>query len=110
MKKYRIKPDKRLDLKDYDPRDSGDYKNEEEAAARTEHLRQKLDKLQERLYTEGKRSLLVVLQGIDTAGKDGTIRHVMRGVNPQSCVVASFKSPTPQEKAHDFLWRIHAAC
>jgi len=110
MKRYRIKPGKSVNLHDYDARDTGDYKSEEEAAARTEHLRQKLDALQERLYAEGTRSVLIVLQGIDTCGKDGTIRHVMSGVNPQGCTVASFKTPTPLEKAHDFLWRIHAAC
>ena len=101
---------KQLSLKDCDPGDTGGYKSREEAAERTEHLRQKLSALQERLYAEGRRSILVVLQGLDTSGKDGTIRHVLGGVNPQGCVVTSFKAPTPQEKAHDFLWRVHAAC
>ena len=110
MKHYRVKPHKRVNLHDYDARDTGEYKNEEEAADRTEQLRQKLDTLQERLYAEGSRAVLVVLQGIDTGGKDGTIRHVMSGVNPQGCIVTSFKAPSPLEKAHDFLWRIHAAC
>jgi polyphosphate:nucleotide phosphotransferase, PPK2 family len=110
MKHYRVNPEKPVNLNDHDARDTGAYKNEEEAADRTEHLRQKLDALQERLYAEGSRAVLVVLQGIDTGGKDGTIRHVMSGVNPQGCVVTSFKTPTPLEKAHDFLWRIHAAC
>ena len=65
-----------------------------------------LDDLGYRLYAENRRSLLLVLQGMDTAGKDGTIRHVMQGFNPQSCQVASFKQPGVDELAHDFLWRI----
>ena len=110
IKHYRIKPEKHVNLHDYKAGDTGDYKKEADAAERTEHLIQKLDVLQERLYAEGRRSVLIVLQGIDTCGKDGTIRHVMRGINPQGCLVTSFKAPTPQEKAHDFLWRAHAAC
>ena len=62
-----------------------------------------------RLYAEDRRAVLLVLQGIDTAGKDGTIRHVMRGFNPQSCQVVSFKKPSAEELDHDFLWRIHKA-
>jgi PPK2 family polyphosphate:nucleotide phosphotransferase len=110
MNRYRVSPGKRVTLHDVDPEDKGDYQNKVGAADRTEHLRLKLDALQERLYAEGTRAVLVILQGIDTAGKDGTIRHVMGGVNPQGCIVTSFKAPTPLEKAHDFLWRIHAAC
>jgi PPK2 family polyphosphate:nucleotide phosphotransferase len=110
MHHYRVKPQQPVNLHDHDARDTGDFKSKEQAADRTEHLRQKLDTLQELLYAEGSRAVLVVLQGIDTGGKDGTIRHVMSGVNPQGCTVTSFKAPTPLEKAHDFLWRIHAAC
>jgi PPK2 family polyphosphate:nucleotide phosphotransferase len=69
--------------------------------------RQSLASLQEALYAEGTRALLIVLQGLDTAGKDGTIKALFRGVNPQGVRVASFKVPTAQEAAHDFLWRIH---
>jgi PPK2 family polyphosphate:nucleotide phosphotransferase len=105
-----VKPHERVTLREHDPRDTGDYKSAEETVARAEHLRKKLAALQERLYAEGTRSLLVVLQGIDTSGKDGTIRHVMGGTNPEGCIVTSFKTPTPAEKAHDFLWRVHAAC
>ncbi len=64
---------------------------------------------QELLYAEKKHSLLIVLQAIDAGGKDGTIRHVMSGVNPQSCQVTSFKEPTAEELGHDFLWRVHKA-
>jgi len=69
----------------------------------------KLAALHDLLYAEHKRSLLIVLQGMDAAGKDGTIKHVMSGVNPQGCRVTSFKQPSPIELEHDFLWRIHAA-
>jgi PPK2 family polyphosphate:nucleotide phosphotransferase len=110
MKHHRVNPGMRVNLRDRDARDTGTYESEEDAAGRTERLRHKLDVLQERLYAEGSRAVLVVLQGTDTSGKDGTIRHVMSGVNPQGCIVTSFKTPTPLEKAHDFLWRIHAAC
>jgi len=68
-----------------------------------------LQDLHELLYAENKRALLIVLQGMDAAGKDGTIKHVMSGVNPQGCAVTSFKQPSAAELAHDFLWRIHAA-
>ena len=69
----------------------------------------RLYELQERLYAEGKRSLLLVLQGTDTSGKDGTIEHVIRGMDPQACRIADFKQPTTEERRHDFLWRIRRA-
>ena len=69
----------------------------------------KLDKLQYLLYADHKHALLMVFQGLDAAGKDGTIRHVMSGVNPQGCSVTSFKAPSPEEAAHDYLWRVHHA-
>jgi len=71
--------------------------------------RKQLAKLQEVLYASQEYALLIVLQGMDTAGKDGTIRHIFSGVNPQGCDVTSFKTPTPLEARHDFLWRAHAA-
>ncbi|HXX20555.1 MAG TPA: polyphosphate kinase 2 family protein [Candidatus Acidoferrum sp.] len=70
---------------------------------------ERIDKLQYLLYAEHKRALLIVLQGLDAAGKDGTIRHVMTGCNPQGCHVTSFKTPTPEEMSHDYLWRVHHA-
>ncbi|MCW3038160.1 MAG: polyphosphate kinase [Solirubrobacterales bacterium] len=79
-----------------------------ETKATTDALRERLIELQARLYAEGKRSLLLVLQAMDAGGKDGTIRAVFAGVNPQGVRVASFKAPTDLELAHDFLWRIHA--
>lgn len=81
----------------FDPDDTGLFDDKEEAAPKTQKLLKHLDDLQYRLYAEGKRSLLIILQGMDTAGKDGTIRHVMSGVSPQGCRVTSFKAPTPEE-------------
>ena len=75
---------------------------------RLDKLHEQLDTLQYRLYAEAKRAVLVVIQGIDGSGKDGVIRSVFRGLNPQGCRVASFKAPTPSELAHDYLWRVHA--
>ena len=110
MNQYRVAPDSLVRLQDHDPDDTGTYKRREQAADRTAKLKQTLDALQERLYAEGARAVLVVLQGMDASGKDGTIRHVMSGLNPQGCIVASFKVPTPLEQKHDFLWRVHASC
>lgn len=66
-------------------------------------------RLQEQLYADGRHALLVVLQGMDASGKDGTVRHVFSGVNPQGVIVHSFKEPTPREAREDFLWRVHQA-
>jgi PPK2 family polyphosphate:nucleotide phosphotransferase len=112
MNKYRVKPDSKLHLDKYDPDDTGEYKKTDQgkdhARASTAALIAKLDGLQERLYANADQSLLIVLQGMDTSGKDGTIKHVMSGVNPQGCRVATFKAPSNSELAHDFLWRVHA--
>ena len=91
-------------------RDPGDRLGLEkkEGVQRMEELHEQLDVLQQRLYAEGKHSVLVVLQGIDGSGKDGVIRSVFRGLNPQGCRVASFKAPSAGELAHDYLWRVHA--
>ncbi|HEY2849423.1 MAG TPA: polyphosphate kinase 2 family protein [Gemmatimonadaceae bacterium] len=102
-----MRPTGSLRWSDIDPDDHGDFKTEADAQAKTEAHIAKLDALQERLYAEGRQSLLIVLQALDTGGKDGTIRHVMRGLNPQGCHVTSFKVPTPEERSHDFLWRVH---
>ena len=111
MKDYRVKPGRALTFARFDPDDSGEYKKtdqgKEKAKAITAGLIGRLGELQERLYANGTRSLLVVLQGMDTSGKDGTIRSVMSGVNPQGCKVVSFKAPSSEELSHDFLWRVH---
>lgn len=97
----------KIRLKDFDPDVTGKYKDKEDAKAETEKNIARLAELQEVLYAEGKHALLIILQAMDAAGKDGTIKQVMSGVNPQGCVVTSFKAPTPLELAHDFLWRVH---
>jgi PPK2 family polyphosphate:nucleotide phosphotransferase len=112
MKDYRVKPGSKVKLDTIDSDDTGDYAPKKdgkaEAQARMDALNQTLTALQERLYANGSQALLVVLQGMDTAGKDGTIKHVMSGVNPLGCRVAVFKTPSTKELSHDFLWRIHA--
>ncbi len=111
MKEYHVKPGRQLNLDKYDPDGTNDYKKtdqgKEKAKAITAELTSRLGELQERLYADGTRSLLIVLQGMDTSGKDGTIKSVMSGVNPQGCKVVSFKAPSSEELSHDFLWRVH---
>lgn len=80
------------------------------ARARIDDLAKELNALHDRLWAEAKRSVLLVLQGMDASGKDGAIAHVLSGLNPQGCDVAGFKTPTDTEKAHDYLWRVHAVC
>jgi PPK2 family polyphosphate:nucleotide phosphotransferase len=105
---HRVEPGKRVRLKDVDPDDTGKL-SRDKAEPRTLKLNNQLTDLQEMLYAAADSSVLIVLQGLDTAGKDGTIRHVMGAFNPNGCRVESFKVPTPAEAAHDFLWRIHIA-
>ena len=108
MERYRVKEDEKIRLEDYDPSDTGKYDDEkDEGLELLGELNQDLEKLQELLYAEHKHRVLVVLQGMDTSGKDGVIRHVFEGVNPQGVRVASFKVPTPEEMDHDYLWRVH---
>jgi PPK2 family polyphosphate:nucleotide phosphotransferase len=99
----------RVSLADYDPDDTGDYRKKAAAKAALKDNTETLRELQEVMWAEGKHSLLIVLQAMDAGGKDGTIKHVMRGVNPQGCQVTSFKVPTKEELEHDFLWRVHKA-
>ena len=94
-------------LKDYDPGYTGQHVDHDSAKGTLEHLSHELSKLQESLAAAQHNSMLIVLQGMDTSGKDGTIRHVLSSVNPQGCEVHSFKAPTQEELLHDFLWRIH---
>ncbi len=106
--RYRVAPNSLIDLTAWDPDDKHLFDGDKQAGeAALPTLSQRLEALQELLYAEGKHKVLIVLQGMDTAGKDGTIRHVFEGVNPQGVRVASFKAPTPLELAHDYLWRIH---
>ena len=94
-------------LKDYDPSYIDKHVDHDSAKSTLEHLSGELSKLQELLAAAQHHSMLIVLQGMDTSGKDGTIRHVFTSVNPQGCEVHSFKAPTQEELLHDFLWRIH---
>ena len=107
--RYRISPGTPARLRDRDPRDTGDFiGGKQEGKAHVADLNRQLESLQELLYAQGKHKILVVLQAIDTGGKDGTIRHVFDGTNLQGVKVASFKKPTAQELSHDYLWRVHA--
>jgi PPK2 family polyphosphate:nucleotide phosphotransferase len=100
---------KSLDLSRWDPDATPGIRDREEAAERLARNLQRMDALQYGLYAEGRRSLVLVFQGMDAAGKDGVIRKVATAFNPQGCRAWSFKAPTPEELAHDFLWRIHRA-
>jgi PPK2 family polyphosphate:nucleotide phosphotransferase len=104
-----VKPGKRIRLRDFDASHTGGLKKKRSAAGELQENLAVLDELGYRLYAEGRRSLLLVLQGMDCAGKDGTIRHVMQGFNPQNCQVTAFKQPGVEELSHDFLWRISRA-
>lgn len=95
-----------VQLKDYDPDDTGGL-SREEASEQQNALQDRMLALQERLFAEKKKALLIVLQAMDTGGKDGTIRRVFSGVNPQGVIVSNFKAPTAEELSRDYLWRIH---
>jgi PPK2 family polyphosphate:nucleotide phosphotransferase len=104
----RIAPATRVRLSSWDPDDSGIVgKDKSDARAQLDAYRARLETLQELLYAEGRNKLLVVLQAMDTAGKDSTIRHVFQGVDPLGVKVANFKAPTHYELARDYLWRVH---
>jgi PPK2 family polyphosphate:nucleotide phosphotransferase len=107
--RLRVKPGAAIRLAESDPAETHGIAKGEKLDAALAHNVARIDELQYLLYAERRRALLVVLQGMDAAGKDGTIRHVMTGFNPQGCRVTAFKTPTPEELAHDFLWRVHAA-
>jgi PPK2 family polyphosphate:nucleotide phosphotransferase len=103
---FRVKPGSRIRLAGIDPSDSHGY-TKETAKPELEKGLDRLTDLQDRLWAEAKHPVLVVLQGIDAAGKDGSIKHVMGAFNPMGCSVTSFKVPTPIEASHDYLWRVH---
>jgi PPK2 family polyphosphate:nucleotide phosphotransferase len=104
-KPYRVTNGKKFRLKDVDPGDSGGLKSKEAAVELLRTGVNRLAELQDRLYAQDRWALLLVFQAMDAAGKDGTIKHVMSGVNPQGCQVYSFKSPSSEEMDHDYLWR-----
>jgi PPK2 family polyphosphate:nucleotide phosphotransferase len=97
---------KRITLKDIDPGATG-VMSQQEVEQRLPAMQERLGELHNLLYGAAHQSLLIVLQGMDTAGKDGSVKHLMQGLNPVGCDITSFKAPTAEELAHDFLWRIH---
>src|SRR6201999_713392 len=107
-KELMVAPGKKIKLPEIDAGETHGIKKAD-AEAHFDKDRERLSVLQYLLYAEGQRAVMVVLQGIDAAGKDGTIRHVMSGVNPQGVPVRSFKVPTDEELLHDFLWRYQCA-
>jgi PPK2 family polyphosphate:nucleotide phosphotransferase len=104
---YRVAKGERFRLKDYDTSNIGEVKNKEQSEKIIENRAGLLSSLQEKLYAQDRWALLLVLQGMDAAGKDGVIKHVMSGVNPQGCNVHAFKAPSIEELNHDYLWRAH---
>ena len=104
---FRVKPGSKLRLKGIDPAYCGRHTSEQDAKPAITHYREKMARLQTLLYADRAKSVLIVLQGLDAAGKDGTVNHVLSALNPQGVSVTGFKTPTPAELAHDFLWRVH---
>ncbi len=104
---FRIPPGSHMRLSDFDPDFKGKH-SKEKALAKIETLRERMSDLQQKLFAERKRSLLICLQALDAGGKDGVVKHVIGSMNPDGCHVANFKEPSQEELAHDFLWRIEA--
>mgnify|MGYP000561992149 FL=1 len=109
INRFRVEPGSKVDLAKIDAGFKDKHESHEQALPEIEAYNQKLHDLQYLMYAEGKRSLLICLQGRDAAGKDGTINHVLGAMNPQGCLVTGFKAPSKEEAAHDFLWRYHKA-
>src|SRR5690349_15938421 len=108
-KRLRLEPGRKLRLSKHDPSDTAGLHDKDDAIARLQKNVRRLAELQYLLYAENRRSVVVVLQAMDAGGKDGVVRHVFSGINPQGCRVISFKAPTGEELEHDFLWRINRA-
>lgn len=108
--RFRVTPGERVRLARRDPADRSAFPDKKAAQKQSEKDASIINELQDRLYAEGRRALLVVLQGIDTAGKDGTIRHVFNQTGPIGVTVTAFRRPSEEELAHDYLWRAHLAC
>src|SRR5260370_34290076 len=104
---YCITDGEKFRLKDYHPADTNEVKNKQHAQSILDRRVGLLSNMQEKLYAQDRWALLVILQGLDAAGKDGVVKHVMSGVNPQGCEISSFKSPSNEELNHDYLWRTH---
>jgi len=106
---YRISKGEQFRLKDYDSKDTNGIKDKKQAKKFLEHSVELLSEFQEKLYAQDRWALLIIFQAMDAAGKDGAIKHVMSGINPQGCSVTSFKAPSAEELEHDCLWRAHKA-
>jgi PPK2 family polyphosphate:nucleotide phosphotransferase len=107
---FRIAPGKRVNLAKRDPADSSLFPDKKAAKAQLGKDAARINELQDKLYAEGRRALLVILQGTDTSGKDGTVRKVFNRTGPLGVSVHGFRRPSEEELAHDFLWRAHKAC
>jgi PPK2 family polyphosphate:nucleotide phosphotransferase len=108
--RFRVAPGSAVRLAERDPGDAASFESRQSAEAQTAADAAEIDRLQDRLYAEGRRALLVVLQGMDTSGKDGTVRKVFNATGPIGVTVVPFRAPTETELAQDFLWRAHLAC
>jgi len=106
-KKLAVNPGSKIRLKHFDPGYHSKHESHKAALLEIQENLQKMEGSQYLMYAENKHSLLIVLQGLDAAGKDGVVRHVLTGMNPSGCVSVNFKQPTAKELAHDFLWRVH---
>jgi PPK2 family polyphosphate:nucleotide phosphotransferase len=107
--KFLVREDQNVDLKKYDPKYTANFTSKADVKPLLKTSRKKLRKLQSKLFAQNEYSLVIVLQGMDTSGKDGIIRNIISSVNPQGCKVYSFKEPSSEELGHDYLWRIHKA-
>jgi polyphosphate kinase 2 (PPK2 family) len=103
LARFRVRPGERVKLADRDPSFKDDHDGPQSVAAEIEQCRKRLAELQEMLYVERRRSLLICLRGLDTAGKDGTIKHFLSVMSPQGCTVTQFRHPSAEEASHDFL-------
>lgn len=106
LDKYTVNSGEKFKLKEHDPGDTGDYRSKAEAVRAMADNIERMKALQDKLYAQNEYALLIIIQAMDAAGKDGLIEHVMSGVNPQGCQVVSFKQPTSEDLDHDYLWRI----
>src|SRR5213595_1037100 len=109
VEKYRITKGEKFRLKDYDPADTNGVKSKQHAENILERRIGLLSDMQEKLYAQNRWALLLIFQAMDAAGKDGAIKNVMSGINPQGCSVTAFKAPSQEELDHEFLWRAHKA-
>ncbi|HEY1422174.1 MAG TPA: polyphosphate kinase 2 family protein [Candidatus Acidoferrum sp.] len=106
---FRVTNGEKFHLKDYDPADTSGLKDKDKALRTLQQSVDLLSHFQEKLYAQNRWAMLVIFQAMDAAGKDGAIKHVMSGINPQGCSVTAFKAPSPEELAHGYLWRAHKA-